>query len=377
MMRLLGVVIFLLLGTITVADDKPKDKQPTPKARFDALLEQFHAVDEGLSKAQDAASSDEERRKLREAAAPKFEKLLVRFVELAQKHPRDPVAVDVAIQVIGYCNRSNTQSTSVKKAVELLTRYHVTSDRLGPLCKVLLSNHDKQTAVFLRAVLAKNPSKSIQAKACLALAQNLHQRGVDARWLAENPASAGRYEERYGKEITDALKKADAAGLAKESSDLLGVFADKYVKVIKAESLNGILQRLGYWGDKGSKVLLRALLHHEATEVRGRAYLALAVRLKLESEASQDKDAEQAAKLRGESEALFTRAVKDFADVRIPGEGDGTTVGAKARAELYDLQYLALGKAAPEVKGEDQDGKKFELSDYKGKVVLLDFWKQF
>jgi hypothetical protein len=31
---------------------------------------------------------------------------------------------------------------------------------------------------------------------------------------------------------------------------------------------------------------------------------------------------------------------------------------------------LISGKAAPEVKGTDQDGKHFKLSDYKGKVVL-------
>ena len=37
----------------------------------------------------------------------------------------------------------------------------------------------------------------------------------------------------------------------------------------------------------------------------------------------------------------------------------------------------AVGKAAPEVKGTDQDGKHFKLSDYKGKVVLLDFWSEF
>ncbi|MBM3833821.1 MAG: PDZ domain-containing protein [Verrucomicrobia bacterium] len=33
-----------------------------------------------------------------------------------------------------------------------------------------------------------------------------------------------------------------------------------------------------------------------------------------------------------------------------------------------------VGQPAPEIEGEDVDGKKFKLSDYKGKVVLLDFW---
>ena len=40
-------------------------------------------------------------------------------------------------------------------------------------------------------------------------------------------------------------------------------------------------------------------------------------------------------------------------------------------------RIMAIGKIAPEVEGEDQDGKKFKLSDYQGKVVLLDFWSQF
>ena len=35
---------------------------------------------------------------------------------------------------------------------------------------------------------------------------------------------------------------------------------------------------------------------------------------------------------------------------------------------------LAAGKEAPEIEGEDVDGEKFKLSDYRGKVVLLDFW---
>ena len=30
--------------------------------------------------------------------------------------------------------------------------------------------------------------------------------------------------------------------------------------------------------------------------------------------------------------------------------------------------------AAPEIVGTDQDGKQLKLSDYRGKVVMLDFW---
>jgi len=33
-----------------------------------------------------------------------------------------------------------------------------------------------------------------------------------------------------------------------------------------------------------------------------------------------------------------------------------------------------VGHKAPEIKGEDIDGKKLRLSEYRGKVVLLDFW---
>jgi hypothetical protein len=35
---------------------------------------------------------------------------------------------------------------------------------------------------------------------------------------------------------------------------------------------------------------------------------------------------------------------------------------------------LAVGNLAPEIQGEDADGNVFKLSDYRGKVVVLDFW---
>jgi hypothetical protein len=39
-----------------------------------------------------------------------------------------------------------------------------------------------------------------------------------------------------------------------------------------------------------------------------------------------------------------------------------------------DIQGPTVGKAAPEIKGKVQDGRTVKLSDFKGKVVLLDFW---
>lgn len=40
----------------------------------------------------------------------------------------------------------------------------------------------------------------------------------------------------------------------------------------------------------------------------------------------------------------------------------------------YKVTHLVVGCEAPDIEGFDQDGKKFRLSDYRGKVVLLPFW---
>ena len=53
---------------------------------------------------------------------------------------------------------------------------------------------------------------------------------------------------------------------------------------------------------------------------------------------------------------------------------DYKTYGEVATHGLYELKNLNVGDVAPEISGEDLDGVAFNLSDYRGKVVLLDFW---
>jgi hypothetical protein len=90
---------------------------------------------------------------------------------------------------------------------------------------------------------------------------------------------------------------------------------------------------------------------------------------KQDAEALATLDPEKVSK---EAEKYFERVVKEYSDVQ--GQ-DGKKLGDVAANQLVTLRNpVKVGQPAPEIEGEDIDGQKFKLSDYKGKVVLLDFW---
>lgn len=72
-------------------------------------------------------------------------------------------------------------------------------------------------------------------------------------------------------------------------------------------------------------------------------------------------------------EAILKSAADKYADV----EHNGSTIGKLAKRELKIMEAqrnLQVGKIAPDIEGPDIDGVTFKLSDYRGKVVMLDFW---
>ena len=46
----------------------------------------------------------------------------------------------------------------------------------------------------------------------------------------------------------------------------------------------------------------------------------------------------------------------------------------QAKGDVYRERYLREGMVAPDFETEDVDGVAFSLSDYRGGVVLIEFW---
>lgn len=53
---------------------------------------------------------------------------------------------------------------------------------------------------------------------------------------------------------------------------------------------------------------------------------------------------------------------------------DDKALQKEADDAIFSLDHLQVGCTAPEIVAKDVDGVEFKLSDYRGKVVLLDFW---
>jgi hypothetical protein len=85
---------------------------------------------------------------------------------------------------------------------------------------------------------------------------------------------------------------------------------------------------------------------------------------------------EDAAALEKEADELLDRIIqdKDYAAASIRYGESQVKLGELANRELFQARHLQPGKPAPEITGEDIDGKPINLSDFRGRVVLLDFW---
>jgi hypothetical protein len=281
----MGGILVLVLSLSTAG---PQEQAVAPAEQYSAILKEFGEAANSNWKAE----TDEERKQ----AAARVEPLPLMLLELAEKNPDEPWTLEALTQVItleywldNYSSHPGWGKDSRQaRALAILLRDHVRSDKLGETCKRAQYGFRQECKTFLRTVLEKNPHRDVRGRACLGLALFLNGRLNRLDLLKDQPAASRRYEGLYGKEYLDTLRRQDRA------------------------------------------------------------------------------------KAVAEVEAAFEQAAEKYGDVELPSGG---SVGDNARTELFAIRHLAIGKEAPDIEGPDQDGVRFKLSDYRGKVVLLYFWQ--
>src|SRR5262249_46061118 len=112
--------------------------------------------------------TDEAREKLFKERYPNADFYAEDLLALARKYPRDPAAVDALVWVARHA-----RGQPLLDAVAILGKDHVPSDKIGPVCRMVIHRLPPDTAdPFLRAVLEKNPDRATRAAALFALAES-------------------------------------------------------------------------------------------------------------------------------------------------------------------------------------------------------------
>ena len=190
----------------------------------------------------------------------------------------------------------------------------------------------------------------------------------------------GRYRRLQTSKVTESLKLATAhrtSQLAEETFSWMfrvmvddtarQLAKDRWLEVhVNDANLAPTLVILGMADDH--EFLRQVIKQAKNKTVLGSACFNLAMSLRRSEVVTKEAEREVV--------SLLERIVDEFSSIifLLPDGPPGGRLGDLAVPPLFEFKYLSVGKIAPEVEGEDVDGVKFRLSEYRGKVVLLSFW---
>jgi hypothetical protein len=229
--------------------------------------------------------------------------------------------------------------------------------------RTLVAEHDAAVRAFQKALTAVNASAEFKKakEAGDQDAQNALRsrvKAVDTEAFAQRALEEA--EQFHGDDATPLLCQAVLWGAGRSAAKTaLGVLQREHL----TSSHLGVLLDTGFPSanrsmtpEESAALLERVIDENKFAPVRAAAMYWRAGQLNGRNASAADK--ERAARLLEDAEHLAA----------------GTLLADRIAAPRFARERLQIGMTAPEVEGLDTDGTRFKLSDYRGKVVVLDFW---
>jgi peroxiredoxin len=152
-------------------EDKSRDRESDPKREYTSIIQEYEGANRAREKEVEEAKSPQDKGRVYVDHAHDWDEFGRRMLALAERHPRDPVAVDALVWVMRTATAPRDRSR--RGAMAILARDHVSSDKLADIFESNLIPADAEWQAYLRTLLEKNPYKNIRGRACLALALSL------------------------------------------------------------------------------------------------------------------------------------------------------------------------------------------------------------
>jgi hypothetical protein len=328
------MLVLALALPATWGDDKKEDKPPpTAKEQYDALVKDFNAKQREVSD-QFRTAKEEERGKLLQTYRGLGKDYAAKFYKLAEDNAKDPVAADAIFWIAQYGNGSDVHAKAVEK---------------------------------INVLIGELPLKDLTAK--------LNRIGASPAVLDAVLARAAKDEKDPA--IGDLLAWAATRGsYLPAGQKAIDIIVEKYPDHASIENICMTLGRSN--SPKAADTLKLILEKNTKPKVQAAAAVGLG-RVLAEKTDSLGDNLVESDKVAAEAEKYLSQAITLYGNVNgtlttdVERKNNETQVKGIER-EIKALRTLRVGKVVPEIAGGDLDGKEFKLSDYRGKVVLLDFW---
>jgi hypothetical protein len=371
----------------TPPPDKPPAKEPaTPKEKYDALVKEFTTQRSQLVQEINKAK-DDERQKLVQKYYAVGKDFGDRFYKIYEDDPKSPVATEALFWILQNANGSDAFQKAAEKATTFVADMP-TKELLGRLNRLRVSNLKFVEAVCRRAEKEGKDPQAIDlltwvvqqatggpsdkaADVLVAKLNDLSLKDLLAR-LNRNSVANPKLLEAMFKRAEKEEKEAQAPDLllwVVMRGSYLPVGQKALDQLVDKFPDNAAVGQAFYnltYTPTGEETLKQYLEKAAKDQIKGWAAVNLGRMYRTKTDRLKE-GSEEEGKLMAEAEKYLEMASDKFGK-------DSPQVKKEAQRELNIIRHLRVGKEALDIVGADLDNKDFKLSDYRGKVVLLDFW---